>query len=111
MVALAPDAVVSNGKTAAQLGGLTTLNETEFTALSQPVGSTKPGVAGHGGLPPGLKLQADDARCNSGRLFSSGRTRFCVGGLLRLDVRRLDDPAPFGRFLTLELGQLWPACS
>ncbi|SFC29092.1 hypothetical protein SAMN05216321_103526 [Cupriavidus sp. OV038] len=43
MVALAPDAVVSNGKTAAQLGGLTTLNETEFTALSQPVGSTKPG--------------------------------------------------------------------
>jgi len=43
MVALAPDAVVSNAKTAAQLGGLTTLNETEFTALSQPVGSTKPG--------------------------------------------------------------------
>ena len=43
MVALAPDAVVSNGKTAAELGRLDAFNETEFTALSQPVGSAKPG--------------------------------------------------------------------
>jgi len=43
MVALAPDAVVSGGKTAATLGRLDTLNETEFTKLSQPVGSAKPG--------------------------------------------------------------------
>lgn len=43
MVALAPDATVSNGKTAAALGRLETLNETEFTALSQPVGAAKPG--------------------------------------------------------------------
>ncbi|MNL64025.1 hypothetical protein D3C87_1882010 [compost metagenome] len=62
MVALAPDAVVSNGKTAAQLGGLTTLNETEFTALSQPVGSAKPGklpyaVAYRQGLGQGLGLK------------------------------------------------------
>lgn len=43
MVTLAPDATVSNGKTAAALGRLETLNETEFTALSQPVGTAKPG--------------------------------------------------------------------
>ncbi|WP_254615717.1 ParB/Srx family N-terminal domain-containing protein [Cupriavidus basilensis] len=43
MVALAPADPVSSGKTAAALGGLTVLNETEFTALSQPVGSAKPG--------------------------------------------------------------------
>ncbi len=43
MVALAPADTVSNGKTAAALGGLAAVNETEFTALSQPVGSAKPG--------------------------------------------------------------------
>ena len=43
MVALPPNDPVSNGKTAAALGGLTVFNETEFTALSQPVGSAKPG--------------------------------------------------------------------
>lgn len=43
MVALTPDTVVSNGKTAASLGRLDALNETEFTALSQPLGSAKPG--------------------------------------------------------------------
>lgn len=43
MVALAPTDVVSNGKTAAGLGRLDAFSETEFTALSQPLGSTKPG--------------------------------------------------------------------
>lgn len=43
MVALSPDAIVSGDKTAATLGRLGTFNETEFTALSQPVGSAKPG--------------------------------------------------------------------
>nr|WP_315596250.1 ParB/Srx family N-terminal domain-containing protein [uncultured Cupriavidus sp.] len=43
MVALAPTDVVSNGKTAAALGRLATFNETEFTALSQPLGTAKPG--------------------------------------------------------------------
>lgn len=43
MVALSPDAIVSADKTAATLGRLEALNETEFTALSQPVTATKPG--------------------------------------------------------------------
>ncbi|NYI02189.1 ParB/Srx family N-terminal domain-containing protein [Cupriavidus plantarum] len=43
MVALSPDALVSNGKTAAQLGGLTALGESEFTKLSQPVTASSPG--------------------------------------------------------------------
>ncbi|WP_420997471.1 ParB/Srx family N-terminal domain-containing protein [Cupriavidus sp. 30B13] len=43
MVALQPTDLVSNGKTAAALGGLTVFNETEFTALSQPVTAAKPG--------------------------------------------------------------------
>lgn len=43
MVALSPDAIVSADKSAATLGRLDTFNETEFTALSQPVGSAKPG--------------------------------------------------------------------
>lgn len=43
MVALAPTAVVSSDKTAATLGRLDAFNETEFTALSQPVGSASPG--------------------------------------------------------------------
>ncbi|WP_257993582.1 ParB/Srx family N-terminal domain-containing protein [Cupriavidus pauculus] len=43
MVALSPDTIVSADKTAATLGRLSTFNETEFTALSQPVSSSKPG--------------------------------------------------------------------
>lgn len=43
MVALSPDAIVSADKTATALGRLGTFNETEFTALSQPVTATKPG--------------------------------------------------------------------
>ncbi|WP_423199480.1 ParB-like nuclease [Cupriavidus sp. H19C3] len=43
MVGLAPDAPVSNGKTAAQLGRLDTFNEDEFAALSAPVTSGDPG--------------------------------------------------------------------
>ncbi len=43
MVALSPDAIVSADKTATTLGRLGTFNETEFTALSQPVTATKPG--------------------------------------------------------------------
>ena len=43
MVALAPTDVVSNGKTAVALGRLDAFNETEFTALSQPLGTAKPG--------------------------------------------------------------------
>lgn len=43
MVALSPDAIVSADKTATTLGRLGTFNETEFTALSQPVTASKPG--------------------------------------------------------------------
>lgn len=43
MVALSPDAPVSNGKTAAQLGRLDAFVESEFTKLSQPVTASSPG--------------------------------------------------------------------
>ena len=43
MVALAADAPVSNGKTAAQLGRLSALGESEFTKLSVPVTEASPG--------------------------------------------------------------------
>ena len=43
MVTLQPSDIVSNGFTAAQLGGLTSFGSAEFTALSQPLSASKPG--------------------------------------------------------------------